>query len=193
MTYYERNLPHWHPPGRAIFLTWRLHGSLPSSFLARLRERKGDDPGRIFRAMDKQLDTTTAGPRWLSDSRIAKIVAEQLVSGQNAPAGYLLHAFAVMPNHVHALVTPKVGLSAITKQWKGATARRANLILGRKGRPFWQNECFDHWARNPAQCERIRSYIEWNPVRARLIERPEDWPWSSANAEWRAFISDGTG
>src|SRR5690242_2955448 len=29
MTYYERNLPHWHPEGKAIFLTWRLFGSLP--------------------------------------------------------------------------------------------------------------------------------------------------------------------
>src|ERR1022692_4643065 len=29
MSYYERNLPHWQPEGAALFLTWRLHGSLP--------------------------------------------------------------------------------------------------------------------------------------------------------------------
>lgn len=30
MAYYERNLPHWQPDGSALFMTWRLHGSLPS-------------------------------------------------------------------------------------------------------------------------------------------------------------------
>ena len=28
LTYYERNLPHWQPEGAALFVTWRLHGSL---------------------------------------------------------------------------------------------------------------------------------------------------------------------
>ncbi len=36
MTYYSRNLPHWHPDGKTIFLTWRLFGSLPSAVLKRL-------------------------------------------------------------------------------------------------------------------------------------------------------------
>jgi hypothetical protein len=32
MTYYERALPHWQPEGAALFLTWRLHGSLPKEY-----------------------------------------------------------------------------------------------------------------------------------------------------------------
>jgi putative transposase len=32
MTYYQRHLPHWEPPGHDIFITWRLHGSLPKHF-----------------------------------------------------------------------------------------------------------------------------------------------------------------
>lgn len=35
--FYHRNLPHWHPAGRSIFLTWRLHGSLPQTVLNQLR------------------------------------------------------------------------------------------------------------------------------------------------------------
>ena len=90
-----------------------------------------------------------------------------------------------MPNHIHVLLTPNADLARITNQWKGATARIANRMLGRVGRPFWQDECFDHWVRNGSQFDRIRTYIEWNPVRAGLAGRPEDWPWSSANPKWR--------
>jgi hypothetical protein len=53
--------------------------------------------------------------------------------------------------------------------------------LNRTGAPFWQDESFDHWIRDPAEAVRIRSYIERNPVVAGLAKRAEDWPWSSAS------------
>ncbi len=93
----------------------------------------------------------------------------------------LIRAYAIMANHVHILLTPIVSLEKITHQIKGATARRANLILSRLGKRFWQDESFDHWVRNPAEGEKIRNYIEHNPVTAGLAARPEDWPWSSAS------------
>ncbi len=190
MAYYERNLPHWHPEGRAIFVTWRLYGSLPKAFLLRLKEQKQRDPGRRFRDADKELDHAASGPRWLSDSRIAEAIMQELHAGESHSSRYFLHAFAVMPNHVHVLLTPKADLARITNQWKGATARQANRILGRVGKPFWQDECFDHWVRNAAQFDRIRTYIEWNPVSAGLVRRPEDWPWSSANMRLRQAAAD---
>jgi REP element-mobilizing transposase RayT len=190
MAYYERNLPHWHPEGRAIFVTWRLHGSLPKPFLLRLMEQKHDAPGRKFREADKILDRAAAGPRWLSDERIATTVVQELRGKESLASRYLLHAFVVMPNHIHVLLTPRVGMDAITRQWKGATARQANRILGRVGKVFWQDECFDHWVRNPVEFQRIHTYIEWNPVRAGLVARPEDWPWSSANGRWSGLIAD---
>ena len=64
---------------------------------------------------------------------------------------------------------------------KGATARQANLILSRTGMRFWQDESFDHWIRNLAESQKIRVYIENNPVAAGLAVRPEEWPWSSAS------------
>jgi hypothetical protein len=45
---------------------------------------------------------------------------------------------------------------------------------------FWEDESFDHWVRDEAELVRIRTYIERNPVTAGLVERAEDWPWSSA-------------
>jgi putative transposase len=66
-------------------------------------------------------------------------------------------------------------------QWlKGTTAREANLILARTGKPFWQPESYDHWVRDPQELERIVAYIENNPVQAGLAAQPLAYQWSSA-------------
>ncbi len=178
MTYYERNLPHWHPEGRTIFLTWRLHGSLPQSFVHDLEKLK-EDPGKQFLAADRRLDAAATGPRWLSDPEVAGYVVDTLIRGRELNH-YFLHAYVVMSNHVHVLLDPLVPLRRITGGIKGVSARDANGTLGRTGKPFWQDESFDHWVRNEAQFERVRTYIERNPVKAGLVARPEDWKWSSA-------------
>lgn len=85
-----------------------------------------------------------------------------------------------MSNHVHILVSPLVPLSKLTRTIKAYTARKANWILHRKAQPFWQDESFDHWVRDEVSFARIKVYIETNPVKAGLVEKPEDWPWSSA-------------
>jgi putative DNA methylase len=93
---------------------------------------------------------------------------------------YDLHAFVVMPNHVHLLVTARVPLSKLTKSLKGITAKRANAMLGLTGKPFWQEESYDHVVRQEGGFERVRSYIEENPVRAGLVRQASDYRWSSA-------------
>jgi REP element-mobilizing transposase RayT len=93
---------------------------------------------------------------------------------------YVLRAWAIMPNHVHVLLDPLVPLARVTMGIKRASAKDANAKLGSTGMPFWQDESFDHWIRNPGQFARIQTYIENNPVKARLCARPQDWPWSSA-------------
>ena len=86
-----------------------------------------------------------------------------------------------MANHLHLLLAPLRPLAEITRLVKGATARQANKILGRTGVPFWQDESFDHWIRNASEWNRIRDYIEQNPVSAGLVSNAKDWPWSSAS------------
>jgi REP element-mobilizing transposase RayT len=95
---------------------------------------------------------------------------------------YLLKAWVVMPNHVHAVLwpMPSHSLSTILQSWKRFTAREANKILGRTNQTFWQPETFDHWIRNEMEHDRCCRYVVNNPVKARLCERPEQWPWSSA-------------
>jgi REP-associated tyrosine transposase len=193
MTFYRRNLPHWHPEGNSIFITWRLFGSLPATVLRKIHTvRNGcatdsaeidseESAGRIFRQLDTALDSAKSGPLWLADPELAGYAEYPICRG--AVLGrYDLHAYVVMPNHVHVLLDPRLPLAKISSVIKGVSARDANATLGRTGKPFWQDESFDHWIRNGAEFERIRHYIEWNPVRAGLVARPQDWKWSSAGS-----------
>jgi hypothetical protein len=83
------------------------------------------------------------------------------------------------------LIFPEAALNRITHSLKNFTAVKANQILQRTGRPFWQDESFDHWVRNRIDLEKIQSYIENNPVKAGLVKRSEDWPWSASGTGLR--------
>ena len=131
-------------------------------------------------ALDRLLEEHQSGPLYLSRPEIAQLVVDALGYGQDTLRYYTLHAFVVMPNHVHVLLTPQVAVPKLLCTIKAFTARRANQILGSTGKPFWQDESYDHWVRDAREFERIAAYIEWNPVRAGLVDRVEDWPWSSA-------------
>jgi putative transposase len=179
MTYYARNMPHWQPEGRTIFLTWRLCGSLPTEFAHELRKLK-QEPGKQFLAADLRLDAAATGPRWLGEPEIAGYAEAAIRRGAEL-GQYVLHAYVVMPNHVHILLDPVAPLRRITNGVKGVSARDANRALARTGRAFWQDESFDHWIRTGAQFERIRNYIEQNPVKAGLALKAEEWKWSSAH------------
>jgi putative transposase len=179
--YYERTLPHWQPEGRDLFLTWRLSGSLPVRVMAALRASKTKELGKRFREYDSELDKASSGPLWLKEPRIASIVVAGIREAAER-ALCLTHAWVVMPNHVHLLIAPLAPIAAITKAIKGSTARAANLLLNRTGEYFWQDESFDHWIRDEAQFEKVKKYIERNPVAAGLVKEESEWPWSSAVA-----------
>ena len=198
--FYRRNLPHWHPEGTLIFLTWCLHGAPRGPYehhrvagpIAKFAgiPSKGESVGdtesnlergrRYFAAMERCLHREGEGPQWLVEPRIASIVHTSLHFGESKLGSYRLHAWVIMPNHVHVLLEPQAPVARITKSLKGYTARQANQVLGRTGEPFWQDETFDHWVRDEWSYRRIVRYIEWNPVAARLVNRPLEWPWSSA-------------
>ena len=108
------------------------------------------------------------------------MIVEAIRYNANTLGHYILHAFAVMPNHVHLLVTASVALPKLTKSLKGITAKRANAMLALTGRPFWQEESYDHPARDGQEFEKIRNYIERNPVRAGLVREASEYRWSSA-------------
>jgi REP element-mobilizing transposase RayT len=132
--------------------------------------------------MDRYLDTTSVGPLYLRQPAIAQVVVNSLLRGVEE-GHYELGAYAVMPNHVHTLLLPKVPPSQLMRALKGVTAREANRILNRTGQSFWQGESYDHWVRDQTEWDRIAKYIEENPVKAGLAVRAEAYPWSSAGGE----------
>jgi len=181
MSFYGRNLPHWHPEGAALFITWRLHGSLPCSWRVPVGPRQEEpSAGRAFRAWDAVLDAAASGPVWLRQPRITSLVVSTLRRGDHQQRLYGLAAFVVMPNHVHLLLQPLVAVPKITQWIKGNTPRQANRLLDRTGALFWQHESYDHWVRNQQERQRIVRYTEFNPVAAGLAGAIEQWPWSSA-------------
>ena len=177
MKQYERRLPHWDVVGHPLFVTFRLYGTLPTS---RIFPPERLSSGQAFVAMDRILDRTQCGPSHLGKHEIAELVLSALHDGEQKFERYSLHAFVVMPNHVHLLVTPSVVSTRWLGPLKGFTAHAANKLLGIVGRAFWQDESYDHLVRNDAEFERIRNYIERNPVKAGLVECAEEFRWSSA-------------
>jgi REP element-mobilizing transposase RayT len=166
-------------PNTPILLTFRLRGSLPDTKgvdWAAIQKLSGRE--KLLR-IDKLLDAAGHGPTWLKDERVAAMVCSVIESTDTEYKRYKLHAYVVMPNHVHLLVTPIVEFSEFLRRLKGLTAHHANQILGRTG-PFWQSDCFDRWSRSQAHFAQMTRYIEKNPVWARLSSSPQSYAWSSA-------------
>ena len=174
---YCRRLPHLWEAEQAVFLTWRLHDSLPPN---RPFAAAAVSSGKAFATLDRLLDEARSGPFYLRQPAMADMIVEALHYNANTLGHYALHAFVAMPNHVHVLLTPAIPLPQLTKSLKGITAKRANAMLGLTGRPFWQEESFDRLVRNEGEFESIRNYIERNPVRAGLVSDASEYRWSSA-------------
>jgi type I restriction enzyme R subunit len=199
---YQRHLPHQVPEGFPIFLTWNLKGALPPEVIESFRQERAQlqrEPLRagestqdrqvrhnkiLFALSDRYLDVTGKGPLNLKDPAAATIVEDAILFGVSAR--YDLFAWCVMANHVHVLLKPHWELDKITQGIKGYTAYQINRLQGERGRVFWQDESYDHWARDEDEALRILQYIENNPVAANLCAHPKDWPWSSARlrSDW---------
>ena len=93
---------------------------------------------------------------------------------------YDLNAYVVMPDHVHIIMKPLFGkkLHEIMKSLKGSTAYQFNKILNRAGK-FWQTENFDHLIRDGINLREKWEYIRQNPVKAKLVNEAESYPFSS--------------
>jgi len=167
------HLPHFDSQDVVQFVTFRLADSLPKEAALRLRDAAQPESLR-----DEFLDRGW-GACWLRDDRIAEIV-EQAFLLLDAER-YWLHAWTIMPNHVHVLlsVLPGRPLGDIVSSWKRFTAREANIVLGRAG-AFWQVDYWDRFIRNEEHFSATESYIDLNPVKAGLVAEAHLWPRGSA-------------
>ena len=109
----------------------------------------------------------------MHDARIAEVVANAITHFDGSR--YRLHAWCVMPNHVHVVLSANDRLDSIVHSWKSFTANEANRLLNRDGK-FWQDDYFDRMIRTPQELERTIAYVVGNPMKAGLV----DWPFVSA-------------
>ena len=89
---------------------------------------------------------------------------------------YRLHAFVVMPDHVHFLITLQgITIERAVQLIKGGFSRR----LGSKF-PVWQKGFAERRIRDAEEFVARKEYIHQNPVRGHLVQSAEDYPFSSA-------------
>jgi len=83
--------------------------------------------------------------------------------------GYQLHAFFIMPDHLHLLITPIESVEKSIQLIKGGFSFRAKRELGWSGE-IWQSGFTDHRVRDEEDWSRHLDYIRANPFEARLVE-----------------------
>ena len=93
---------------------------------------------------------------------------------------FLLPAWVFLAEHWHAIFFPQfpLSISTVLEAIKVGSTHRINA--GRRERGLlWQPRFFDRAVRTVKEYYEKVEYIHLNPVRAGLVERAEDWPWSS--------------
>ena len=178
----RNRLPHWDQQGRTYALTFRLADSVPAHLLRQLRLEEADwrlahpEPWSPQEEQDYARQFTGAVERWmdsgmgeclLRDAGCAHIVDTALRYFEGVRTR--LHAWVVMPNHVHVLTEILEGhtLPELMESWKGFTARRINERLERSG-TVWQKGYHDRLVRDWAHFGNVVRYIRRNPEKAGL-------------------------
>jgi len=100
--------------------------------------------------------------------------------GQEGPAHVSwIGAYVIMPDHLHLFVATddeKITLSAWVKSLKNTISKA--LRASRVAPPHWQKTFFDHMLRSEESYSEKWNYVRGNPVRAGLVRKAEDWPFT---------------
>lgn len=197
--WHERGyLPHCDFPGLVQFVTFRLADSMPVSRRGEWEHLlKIEDDREKRTELERYLDRGV-GRCLLRDPRIAKIAEGAMLHFQGKH--YELLAWRVMPNHVHVLVDVwQTPLWKIVQNWKVHVENQTRrALLSERRAPSrqvsssntneprrcpalrWQREYWDTFMRNETQQKAAIRYIENNPVKTKLCQMADEWPFSSA-------------
>jgi putative transposase len=116
---------------------------------------------------------------------VAEILIRKMLEYRDKGA-YALHEFVVMPNHLHLLITPgaSTSLERAMQLIKGGSSHEIHRARGSKSE-VWQAGFHESRVRDAADYRNKRDYIYFNPVAARLVDRPEDWLFGSACGKYQ--------
>ncbi len=120
--------------------------------------------------------------RHLEDPTFRDIVVQTLEQAR-VHYGLRVYGFVIMPEHVHLLVSePDRGLLANAMQsFKIASSKRTTQARRLKDvcSSLWQKRYYDFNVGNQRRFVEKLRYIHRNPVKRGLVEKPENWRWSS--------------
>ena len=181
----RHHLPHWTQSGATYFVTFRLGDSVPMALLNDWREDRetwlrwhpepwsgeveAEHRERFTERQEAWLDAGF-GECHLRRANIRAQLGEHVTHFDGVR--YDLDAWVLMPNHVHALITPRAGhhLFDLLKGIKGTSARTCNRLLGRTGGTFWMEDSYNRIVRDAEELIALRAYIAGNPAKANLRE-----------------------
>jgi putative transposase len=210
-SYHHGHLKHFQPKGGTFFITFNIKTNLPKSFLEsiekekerlssslkhieKISERNVIFYKKLFAFSDSYFDLLQCEQNYLTDSKLAQIIVEQMMLHDNKC--YNLHCYTIMPNHVHMLcrmLPDETGedytLSYIMSKIKGISAYLINKELQRTG-TFWQKNYYDHVVRNDIEFQNIIRYIVMNPVKANLVSDYKLWAGTWVAKEFEDFIGE---
>jgi putative transposase len=127
---------------------------------------RGILPGALFFVT---INCKERGTNQLCRQPVADVLFES-ARHREALGQWALSVMLLMPDHVHMVVAfeEDQDMMRTIRLWKAYTARRTGVR--------WQRDFFEHRIRRHESADEKVTYIRNNPVRERLVERPEDWP-----------------
>lgn len=124
------------------------------------------------------------------DQSTAKLVLSLLMECA-AKESFRLHAYCLMPDHVHLLAEGTHERSNLREFVRLFKQRTAFAFRKSRGQALWEMSYHDHILRPSDHIEDVACYIWWNPVRQKLCTQPSEFPYSgSQTIDWmkRSFV-----
>lgn len=113
---------------------------------------------------------------YLADHVVAQLM-EHIIHMLSTEHGCPVYAYCVMPNHVHVVFKFTKSPTTILHFLKGSSANRINKLLGRTGQ-LWQHSTHDEIIHDREQFLNACFYVWLNPVKAGLVNAPEEYGYS---------------
>jgi putative transposase len=197
------------PAGETIFTTLHLADSMPVQAYRKLHNQRilTQAAARMttgapeawamhrraekvfFAGFDALLDAAVVGPTFLEKEKLAGILAGEIMLLEEQ--GFQVLAFAVLPNHVHAVLHLPAGGGAsfyknleLLHQRTAAQCRRALRGLLPPEADFWQTSSYDYAVHDPAELLRLIEYVRRNAERVGKVGRWLAWPYCYVSPEF---------
>lgn len=181
----KNRLPHWQQNGVTYFVTFRLADSLPKKLLDQWWSERAKwlklhpPPWSEHDERKYHQEFTSRIESWLDEmhgschlrTSANRKAVESVIMRFNGRR-YWHHAWVIMPNHAHVLVSLAAGedLGKLLKALKGTSSKAVNSLIRGQG-ALWQKDYFDRMIRDAAHFWRVARYIRRNPEKASLTNQ----------------------